>query len=244
MSNNPLAKLNTAPSYTMILPSTGKPISYRPFLVAEHKILQIAKKSDDVSVYAKALSDIIRRCTYETIDPNTLSSYDLEVFLLRLRQKSIGETVDLEYRCNNTIDDTGKKCGTKIEYTLPLESVSIEPMKSGLNVLELSNNLIVTMRYPNIANIVEIEKLQDEDTAKFIAESIISIATNDELFLSQDIEPKYMIDFVDNMSPRQIEKIIDFYEEFPTIRHKIILTCPKCGNSSTIELEGIQDFFG
>lgn len=243
MSVNPLAKLNVAPTYTMILPSTGKSIEYRPFLVSEHKILQLAKQSEDVASYARALSQVISRCTFDAVNPESLSSYDIEVFLLRLRQKSIGESVELLYRCNAE-DSENKKCGEKISFQLNLETVSIEPIKKDSNILNLSNDITITIKYPNLANMVEIESLGDEDTVMFISKSIISIASGDELFLSQDLDPDHLLDFVERLSPKQVEKIIDFYENFPSLTHKIDLCCPKCGNKSEITLKGIQDFFG
>ena len=42
----PLPKIAT-PTYSLELPSTGKPVSYRPFLVKEEKLLVIALESED-----------------------------------------------------------------------------------------------------------------------------------------------------------------------------------------------------
>ena len=42
----PLPKIST-PTYELELPSTGKKIKYRPFLVKEEKILIIAMESED-----------------------------------------------------------------------------------------------------------------------------------------------------------------------------------------------------
>ena len=43
----PLPKIST-PSYELELPSTGKTIQYRPFLVKEEKLLVIALESEDI----------------------------------------------------------------------------------------------------------------------------------------------------------------------------------------------------
>ena len=42
----PLPKIST-PTYELELPSTGKKIKYRPFLVREEKILILALESED-----------------------------------------------------------------------------------------------------------------------------------------------------------------------------------------------------
>ena len=43
----PLPKINT-PSYELTLPSNGKKIKYRPFLVREEKILIMALETEDM----------------------------------------------------------------------------------------------------------------------------------------------------------------------------------------------------
>ena len=55
----PLPKINT-PTYELELPSTGKKIKYRPFLVREEKILIMALESEDT----KQISDAIKNCSF------------------------------------------------------------------------------------------------------------------------------------------------------------------------------------
>ena len=50
----------TAPKYKVILPSDGKEIEYRPFLVQEQKALLIAQEQEDddaMSFFAKLAQD-------------------------------------------------------------------------------------------------------------------------------------------------------------------------------------------
>ena len=51
----PLPKIAT-PSYELELPSTGKTIQYRPFLVKEEKLLVIALESQDTKQITNAVS--------------------------------------------------------------------------------------------------------------------------------------------------------------------------------------------
>ena len=53
----PLPKI-TAPNYELVIPSSGKKIKYRPFLVKEEKILVIAMESNDLKDIALSLIHI------------------------------------------------------------------------------------------------------------------------------------------------------------------------------------------
>ena len=55
------------PTYELTLPSTGEKITYRPFLVKEHKILlTLAEASDDET--ARIVSDLIDVCTFKKLN--------------------------------------------------------------------------------------------------------------------------------------------------------------------------------
>ena len=58
-----LPKLATA-KYELKLPSTGKTIEYRPFLVKEEKILLIAQSTGEDDDMMRAVGQIIENCTF------------------------------------------------------------------------------------------------------------------------------------------------------------------------------------
>ena len=57
----PLPKIST-PTYGLTIPSSGKNIKYRPFLVKEEKILIIAMESQDDKQIAQAVKDVLGSC--------------------------------------------------------------------------------------------------------------------------------------------------------------------------------------
>ena len=93
------------PIFEMTLPSTAKSIRYRPFLVKEEKILLIAMQSKESSVIIEAVKQIISNCVVDDINVDDLSLFDIEYLFLNLRARSIGEKVDLRYRCNNIVNE-------------------------------------------------------------------------------------------------------------------------------------------
>ena len=80
------------PTYELELPSTGKTIKYRPFLVKEEKVLLIALESQDEKQIVSAVKDLIKNCVISRVKVDTLPSFDLEYLFLKIRAASIGES--------------------------------------------------------------------------------------------------------------------------------------------------------
>ena len=57
-----LPKLNV-PKYKMKLPSDGRVVNYRPFLVKEEKLLLLATQTGDQEQLINAIKQIISACT-------------------------------------------------------------------------------------------------------------------------------------------------------------------------------------
>ena len=78
-----LPKLNTL-TYELELPSTGKKLKYRPFLVKEQKALMIAQEADDDKLMENTFAQIINDCVLDDIDPYTMPMFDIEYIFLRI----------------------------------------------------------------------------------------------------------------------------------------------------------------
>ncbi len=93
-----LPKLN-APIYTLTLPSNGKKIKFRPFLVKEEKLLMIANETGDHQERSDAIGQIIENCTYEKMKYSEMPTFDVEYMFLHLRAKSVSEEVVVKVLC-------------------------------------------------------------------------------------------------------------------------------------------------
>ena len=62
-----LPQINT-PVHELTIPSTGKKIKYRPFVVREEKILLLALESEDQKEITDAIVQIIGNCVQSKID--------------------------------------------------------------------------------------------------------------------------------------------------------------------------------
>ena len=78
----PLPILET-PKYEVTVPSTGKKVKFRPYLVKEEKILMVALESQDQKQILNAMKEVVSNCTFGKIDADTLCTFDLEYMFLK-----------------------------------------------------------------------------------------------------------------------------------------------------------------
>jgi len=106
------------PTYELEVPSTGKSIKYRPFLVKEEKVLLLALEGDDEKAIEVAVKNLLKGCITSRIKLENLSTFDLEYIFLKIRAASVGEIVEMEVTC---LDDNE----TKVKYNLDLNKVEV-----------------------------------------------------------------------------------------------------------------------
>ena len=141
-----LPKLNSA-NYELSLPSTGKTIKFRPFLVKEQKALMIAQESEDEKVIESTFAQIINDCVADKVDPYKMPMFDIEYIFLKIRSKSVGEIANLVVTC----PDDGE---TKVNVSIPLEEVNVQVKEDHTNVITLTDNISVVMRYPCLGDMI------------------------------------------------------------------------------------------
>ena len=139
-----LPKLNT-PTYELVLPSTGEKIKYRPFLVKEQKVLLMAQESGDDDQIANAMGDIVASCTFNKVDSHKVPMFDIEYIFLKIRGKSVGETVELNITC----PDDNK---TRVKVNVNLEEINCHMTTEHTNEIKLSDDVRMFLRYPLLAD--------------------------------------------------------------------------------------------
>ena len=88
----------SVPEFETTIPSSGRKIRFRPFLVKEEKLLFIALESKDQKETVRAVTNLLKSCILtEDVNVDKLSSFDFEYLFLQLRSKSFGEIVDLKF---------------------------------------------------------------------------------------------------------------------------------------------------
>ena len=143
----PLPKINT-PTYELTLPSNGKKIKYRPFLVREEKILIMALETENQKQITDAVVEILDACIMTRgIKIQTLATFDIEYIFLNVRSKSVGETINVNIIC----PDDEK---TSVEIPIDLESIKVKKDKSHTNIVKIDDNLSLKLKYPSMEQFI------------------------------------------------------------------------------------------
>jgi hypothetical protein len=238
-----LPMMNT-PTYTMVVPSSGAKVRYRPFLVKEEKALLIAQQSEDVVTMIETLKQVVKSCVQDNIDVEKLATFDLEYMFTQIRGKSVGETVDLIFACDVDHGEQNEKA--KATVTVDLSTIAVEKSPEHTNKIELFGNVGVVMKYPTVDVIKKLEGFDttDLDTVfDVMALSIDYIYDGEQLFHAKEQSKQELLQFIENLSSEQFVKVQKFFETMPKITKKIEYDCPICGKHHVKVLEGLQSFF-
>ena len=233
---NTLPKLEVT-KYELTVPSTGDTIEFRPFLVKEEKLLMVAQESKDSKAIIRALKEIIKACTFNEINPNTLTSYDLEYIFLQLRVKSVGETAQIMLKC--------EECGLDNEVDVDLTTAYVEYPKEKIDPkIQLNESIGVVLKSLNVKDLEKLENTAD-NVSSVIAMAIESIFDDENVYPAKDSSAKELEDFVDSLEHKHLELIQNYITNQPKLVIDIEFKCsnPDCANVNNIKLEGIQNFF-
>ena len=228
------------PTYELNLPSTGKAIKYRPFVVKEEKVLLLALESEDEKEIKNAVKDLIKNCVQTKIKVDDLPSFDLEYIFLRIRAASVSEEITMKVTCRD--DNT-----TEVEVSINLNEVEIFKPEGHTNKIMLDDVTGLVMKYPGMDRFIDSEFLnkdiKTDEVFDFIADSVDQIFNNEEVWDSSTTSKKEMISFIEGLTTKQFESIQNFYETMPRLLHKFTVINPKTEMESEYTIEGLQNFF-
>jgi len=236
LSNLLLANI---PKYELIIPSTGKKTTFRPFLVKEEKILLLAQESNSDSDIILAIKNIIESCVDDIDNVGNMPLFDIEYIFLQIRAKSVGEIIEPTIICSETDEN--------ISVSVPIPDIQIKTTKNHKKKIKISDEFIVSLKYPSLNNINENNTSMDfNDPSTFydiIADCIEKIQTKDETIDVTTLPKKEISDFIDNLTTKQFENLLDFFLTSPRIEHTVSYTTSD-GVEREVVLSGLSDFFG
>ena len=186
----PLPKIAT-PSYELELPSTGKTIQYRPFLVKEEKLLVIALESQDTKQITNAIKAVIRSCVLtKSVKVEDLPTFDIEYLFLNIRGKSVGEDIDVKIVC----PDDEK---TEVNISVNLDDIHVKKSKDHSNKVKLDKNLMMELKYPSLNEFVksnfdpnDLNRSAMDQSFDLISTCIYKIYDQDEVWIAADCTKK------------------------------------------------------
>jgi hypothetical protein len=228
-----LPKLNS-PTYELEQPSTGEMIKYRPFLVKEQKQLMMAQESEDENSIKNAMADVISQCTFEKINPFDIPLFDVELLFLRIRGKSVGESVDLNLLCPDDEE-------TKVKKTIKLEDVDVIMKEGHTNEIEITDKIKMVMRYPRLDDMLGADEV--DDIFKMVYRCVHEIHDGKKVYHKVDMSEKELVEFVDSLSSDQFDKVTDFFDSMPKVQHVVEVTNPKTKKKGEVVIDGVASFF-
>jgi len=233
-----LPKLNV-PKYKMKLPSDGRVVNYRPFLVKEEKLLLLATQSGEQDQLITAIKEIITACT-DIKDIDKLATFDIEFLFLQIRTKSVGEKVDCIVTCPDDNEST-------VTVSIPLDEIKVKKTRGHKPDIQLSEECSITMGYPSLDMFVSMnfsgEDVGVDEVFKMAAACIKTIADPNQVYVCADVPQKEIQEFFDDMNSAQFAKIQKFFDTMPKLTHTVKVTNPNTGVESDVVLEGLASFF-
>ena len=238
----PLPKI-TAPTYELVLPSSGRKCKYRPFLVKEEKLLIIAMESEDTKQITTAVQNVLKNCILTRgIKVEKLATFDIEYLFLNIRGKSVGEDVEVMITC----PDDGE---TQVPAVINLDDIKINETKGHTRDIKIDDTLSLRMKYPSMDEFVKnnfdiSEGMDIEDTFELIASCIEQVYSEEESWNASDCTRKELVDFIDQLGTKQFKEVENFFATMPKLSHTLKVVNPKTKVENEILLEGLQSFFG
>lgn len=236
--------LNNTPVYSLVVPSLKKTVKYRPFLVKDQKALMLAQQSEDDKVMVDTLKSVISSCIVDELDVDSLALFDLEYIFTQLRSKSVGENVDLILSCDEDHGDQNKLA--KVKITVNLNEIQVESKEDHDKNIKLWGDVGVVMRYPSVDVIKKFQNIKESDTESvfnIISQSIEYIYDGNEVYHTKDQSKSELMEFINNLTTEQFQKIQKFFETMPKLTYDINYNCPVCSKAHNVKLEGMDSFF-
>ena len=234
-----LPQINDIPKYELTIPSTGKTVTYRPFLVKEQKVLLLALESQDEKQILKAIVDTISTCILDKINVNSLATFDLEYIFTQIRSKSAGETTKINLKCS--------QCDEYTETQINLEEIDIKVDRKTKNI-KLTDQYTLVMKYPHFDGVMLDMMSEDQESLteavfQMIFLCLDKLKTPEEIISFKDESKKSINVFLEGLSTDQLEKIMLFVNNLPKLEKQVEFTCSSCNHSNQTVLRGLQDFF-
>jgi hypothetical protein len=230
------------PTYELELPSTGKKVKYRPFLVKEEKLLVLALETENTKDISTAIKTVLKSCIQSRgVKVENLPTFDIEYLFLNIRGKSVGE--DIEVNLISPDDEV-----TEVPVTINIDDIKIQKSEDHNKKVKLDDTLMMEMKYPSLDQFIQSnfdfgDEVSMDQSFDLIASCIDKIYNEEEVWSTADCTKKEVKDFLEQMNSLQFKEIEKFFETMPKLSHSVTFTNPKTKVESTVVLEGLSSFF-
>jgi len=232
------------PTYDVKLPSTGETVTIRPFTVKEEKLLLMALESKDEEEIINTTKQVVNNCIIsEPLDLDKIPFFDVDYLFIALRAKSVGENIDVKFRCEAVYD--GTKCEAVFPVKIDISNAEVKKDSNAHMDIKVSDRYAFKMKYPSYKTV---KSILDNDSVlnkkiSLIVGSIAYILDGDKMYKATDMPKEEIVQFVESLTHDQFVKLEYFVDHFPSFVVTADATCPQCGFEHHIEYRDFTSFF-
>ena len=214
------------------------------FRSKEEKLLLMAAESGKSADVIDTVKQVINNCIVKgSFDVDKAPFFDVDFLFIFLRAKSIGEVVEVNLTCNNTLDD-GRRCGHTFPTGMDIQNYELMRNEDITDTIKLTDSSGVKMKYPNYALVKKLDDIpESERKIKVVINSIEHIYDKKGVYSSKDYSTKELQDFVEGLTEAHYKKLENFIDNFPTMVVRLKADCPKCGYHHEVRYSDFLDFF-
>jgi hypothetical protein len=226
------------PIFELEVPSTQKKFNFRPFLVAEEKILLMAQQSGDLKEIILALKQVIGNCCQDPeFDSDKIATFDIEYLFLKLRSRSVSNMAKVYL--------TDNEDGKEYSFDVDLEKVEMKKNPDHNAKIKLNDDISIVMKYPTTQMIDAIAIMQVETKAffevmKYCIEFVVE--NDDKISVFADASDAERDEFVQSIDISTFTKITKFFETMPKMYYEIEYK-NSLGHDRKAVLKNLNDFF-
>lgn len=225
------------PIFTLNIPSLGKEVKFRSFLVKDEKVLLVAQNSKDPKSVVLAIKQVINNCALEELDVDRLATFDLEYLFIKLRSKSVNNIIELKY--------VDPEDGERYDINVDIDEITVSNLdKKSLSKIEITNNMGMVLKYPS-ANIVNSINVDDSETDMFFSilkNCIDYIYDKDRIYKVSEYTVEEVESFISDLDVKTLQKVQQFFDNMPRLHYEASYKTKK-GTAKVLQLNTLNDFF-
>ena len=199
----------------------------------------MAQESESEQQVIDTVGNLVQSCTFEKIDSGSSPLFDIEYIFLQIRGKSIGEKVELNVICP---DDEKTTVPTEVD----INDIVVQMTDGHTNEIEITDTVKLFLKYPILNDMKKIagDTSQVAQVFEILTQCVHEIHYGEQIFSRIDINEKDITEFIDQLTGKQFEKIMEFFNTMPKLRHVISVTNPETKVESEVVVEGLASFLG
>lgn len=224
------------PIYNTKLPSTGKEVEFRPFLVGDERILFMAVESNDEEEIIRTTKQIVSSCLVsKDVDVETMTYMDIDFLFIAMRAKSVGEKVSVKCTCPS--------CHWQYSDQIDILNYSVKKNDEIKDMIELGGGLVAKMKLPTYTDLRKNIDLKGMEMVIYRIGVCMEYVANSDGEVQRPGLDFQIDEFINTLTKAQFSKLEEYVSNLPKISVNFNSKCERCGNEFMNYYEDFIDFF-